>query len=88
MKISPPAFPTYLAENMALGMTMRDYFAAAALPLAYKFWMEDFYHPDGAAVALGQHKINEPRMELSDLKDMIALCAYDMANEMMKARNK
>lgn len=31
MKISPPAFPTYLAENMALGMTLRDYFAAAAL---------------------------------------------------------
>jgi hypothetical protein len=31
MKISPPAFPTYLAENMALGMTLRDYFAAAAM---------------------------------------------------------
>ena len=31
MKISPPAFPTYLAENMAHGMAMRDYFAAAAL---------------------------------------------------------
>jgi hypothetical protein len=32
MKISPPAFPTYLAENMAHGMTLRDYFAAVALP--------------------------------------------------------
>lgn len=31
MKISPPAFPTYLAENMAHGMTLRDYFAAAAM---------------------------------------------------------
>lgn len=31
MKISPPAFPTYLAENMAHGMSMRDYFAATAL---------------------------------------------------------
>jgi hypothetical protein len=31
MKISPPAFPTYLAENMAHGMTLRDYFASAAL---------------------------------------------------------
>lgn len=31
MKISPPAFPTYLAENMAHGMSLRDYFAAAAL---------------------------------------------------------
>jgi hypothetical protein len=31
MKISPPAFPTYLADNMAHGMMLRDYFAAAAL---------------------------------------------------------
>ena len=31
MKISPPAFPTYLAENMAHGMTLRDYFAASVL---------------------------------------------------------
>jgi hypothetical protein len=31
MKISPPAFPTYLADNMAHGMQLRDYFAAAAL---------------------------------------------------------
>ena len=27
MKISPPAFPTYLAENMAHGMTLRQYAA-------------------------------------------------------------
>ena len=32
MKISPPAFPTYLAENMAHGMSLRDFFAAAAMP--------------------------------------------------------
>jgi hypothetical protein len=31
MKISPPAFPTYLADNMAHGMGLRDYFAAAAM---------------------------------------------------------
>ena len=31
MKISPPAFPTYLADNMAHGMTMRDYFANSAM---------------------------------------------------------
>lgn len=31
MKISPPAFPTYLAENMAHGMSLRDYFAAASI---------------------------------------------------------
>ena len=31
MKISSPAFPTYLAENMAHGMTLRDYFANSAM---------------------------------------------------------
>jgi hypothetical protein len=31
MKISPPAFPTYLADNMTHGMSLRDYFAAAAM---------------------------------------------------------
>lgn len=31
MKISPPAFPTYLADNMAHGMSLRDFFAAAAM---------------------------------------------------------
>lgn len=31
MKISQPAFPTYLAENMTHGMMLRDYFAAVAL---------------------------------------------------------
>jgi hypothetical protein len=31
MKISQPAFPTYLAENMAHGMTLRDFFANAAM---------------------------------------------------------
>jgi hypothetical protein len=38
MKISPPAFPTYLADNMAHGMTLRDYFAAAVLPTIIQSW--------------------------------------------------
>lgn len=88
MKISPPAFPTYLADNMAHGMSLRDYLAAAALPLAYKFWMEDYYHPDGAAVAEGDHRQDEARMSFADLKTTIALQAYDMADEMMKAREE
>lgn len=41
MKISPPAFPTYLAENMAHGMSLRDYFAAVALPSIIKDWEND-----------------------------------------------
>ena len=35
MKVSPPAFPTYLAENMAHGMALRDFFAAAVLQGMY-----------------------------------------------------
>jgi hypothetical protein len=32
MKISPPAFPTWIETNsMAHGMTLRDYFAAKAM---------------------------------------------------------
>lgn len=32
MKISPPAFPTWIVDDsMAHGMSLRDYFAAAAL---------------------------------------------------------
>lgn len=32
MKISPPAFPTWIeTDSMAHGMTLRDYFAAAAM---------------------------------------------------------
>jgi len=41
MKISPPAFPTYLAENMAHGMSLRDYFAAIALPVIMKDWYDN-----------------------------------------------
>jgi hypothetical protein len=52
MKISPPAFPTYLADNMAHGMSLRDYFAATALqallrdvepdPQIYAEWAYEF----------------------------------------------
>lgn len=32
MKISPPAFPTWITDDsMAHGMTLRDYFAASAM---------------------------------------------------------
>jgi len=32
MKISPPAFPTWITDDsMAHGMSLRDYFAAAAM---------------------------------------------------------
>lgn len=36
-----PAFPTDHNKNVAEGMTLRDYFAAKALPVAYDFWRRD-----------------------------------------------
>lgn len=72
MKISPPAFPTYLADNMAHGMTLRDYFAAIALPLIIK----DYY--------LNEDIFNS---EESDLL-IVSRMAYDFANAMLKARDE
>jgi hypothetical protein len=46
MKISPPAFPTWIeSDSMAHGMTLRDYFAAIALPVSLsKFYKgEEIY---------------------------------------------
>lgn len=41
MKVSPPAFPTWLAtDSMAPGMTLRDYFAATAIEkMSWVFYM-------------------------------------------------
>jgi hypothetical protein len=37
MKISQPAFPTWIVDDsMAHGMSLRDYFAAAVLPAMYE----------------------------------------------------
>ncbi len=66
MKISPPAFPTYLAENMAHGMQLRDYFAAAALPLFFD----------------SEDSVNEKNLM------WVAKFAYELADQMTKARNK
>lgn len=73
------AFPTMTG---ATGMELRDYFAAAALPLAMK-WQEHNY-----------------KLELRDLNpnwewdlnesdaEGIAMIAYELANAMMKEREK
>jgi hypothetical protein len=73
MKISPPAFPTYLAENMALGMTLRDYFAAAALPTIIQSW-----NTDHRELYTG-----------SDLEgEQICATAYEFADAMLAERDK
>lgn len=89
MKISPPAFPTYLADNIAHGMSLRDYFAAAAMPLAYKYWMEDYYHPNSSALKEDGENKNSPRDFFNEnVRYCIALSSYDMADAMIKAREE
>jgi hypothetical protein len=41
-----PAFPTTINREIVRGMTLRDYFAAAVLPVVYTAYVEDGY-PNG-----------------------------------------
>lgn len=62
---------------------MRDYFAAKAIPCAYKYWMEDYYHPQSENGAE-----NEERTSLTGSMEMIAEYAYDLADAMLAEREK
>jgi len=73
MKISPPAYPTYLAENMAHGMSLRDYFAAAALPSVIQSW----FRLDEEIVCADEEDA-----------ECVAKIAYELADAMMIAREE
>jgi hypothetical protein len=63
-----PAFP--LKEPLtsdSLGMSLRDYFAAKAIPCAYKYWLEDYYHPQSENGAE-----NEERTSLTGSVGLVA----------------
>ena len=73
MKVSPPAFPTWIeSDSMAHGMTLRDYFAAAAFSSAYLYERHLFKH--------------ELIDELG--ADTLSKMAYAMADAMMREREK
>jgi hypothetical protein len=63
------------------GMDLRDYFAAKAMPLAFKIW--ENYHSS---------EENDATYKTSNFQadgqyvDLIAETAYQLANAMMKAR--
>lgn len=63
MKIIPPAFPTYLAENMALGMTLRDYFAAAAMSTQMMWSADEVDLEISYVVAKMSYKIADAMMK-------------------------
>lgn len=63
MKISPPAFPTYLADNMAHGMSLRDYFAAAALQTQMMYSADEVNSDICYVVAKMSYKIADAMMK-------------------------
>ena len=85
MKAFPSAEPVYSKDIVGVkestGMDLRDYFAAKAMPLAFKIW--ENYHSseeNDATNKTSNFQADGPYMTL------IADTAYEMANAMMKAR--
>ena len=87
--MNEPAFPNEGFNGWGepfKGMTLRDYFAAKALPVCYKFWMEDYYHPDCGDADI---RAEEQRDDFDkDMKELIADSAYGMADAILKARGE
>lgn len=63
------------APNSQFGMTLRDYFAAAALPAVMQ-----------ARTALGNVDISEGQLDLS--QESIAEECYELADALLEARHK
>jgi len=83
--IKEPAFPLFVDDTEVYrGMTLRDYFAAKSMALTYKFWMEDYYHPDSNDA---EFRVDDERSDFDEgIMKLVAADAYKMADEMMKAR--
>ena len=62
-------------------LTLRDYFAAKAMPMAFKIW--ENYHSSEENDA--SYKTSNFQAD-GNYIDLIAETAYQMANAMMKAR--
>ena len=76
-----PAFPVYDDHGQYVnggGATLRDYFAAKAMPLAFQYWRECTNGVDGGFVF--------SRTEDEGEMDLIAADCYQMADAMLKAR--
>jgi hypothetical protein len=87
---NPSAFPTgalFNKDGLMLagqdGMTLRDYFAAQTIAVAYKFWIEDFYHNDRVDADI---RNDSPRDDIGDNYELIADTCYEMADAMLEAR--
>ena len=76
---NPPAFPNDVAKHPfdKEGMTLRDYFAAKAMPVAMETLRQDWTKDDG----------DEWYWNPSE-RELIAEHAYQLADAMLKAREK
>ena len=64
MKISPPAFPTWIeTDSMAHGMTLRDYFATAALTTQMMYSADEVDLEIGYVLAKMSYKIADAMMK-------------------------
>lgn len=72
------AFPNLVGQ---LGMDLRDYFAAKAMPLAMR-WVKHNYEKQLGTVWMWNEEAHE-----DDAKE-IATVAYQIADAMMKAREE
>jgi hypothetical protein len=84
-KTGGPAFPVDQSGLMH-GMTLRDYFAAKALPICYQNYMHDYFHEDNS-----DHDIRDSSKRgefMREEKNAIADLAYEMADAMLRARNE
>jgi hypothetical protein len=80
-----PAFPTPAHNLQNDGITLRDYFAAKAVPISYQFWMNDYFHPDASDAEI---RAEEARGDFSGVITLVAETAYEMADAMLKARGQ
>jgi hypothetical protein len=79
-----PAFPT--GNDYEKGLSIRDYFAAKALPICYQNYMHDYFHEDNS-----DHDIRDSSKRgefMREEKNAIADLAYEMADAMLRARNE
>jgi hypothetical protein len=81
MKAFPTTKPLDSWGDPNAGMDLRDYFAAKAMPLAFKVW--ENYHSSDENDAT--YKTSNFQADGS-YQELIANTAYQMADEMIKAR--
>lgn len=73
----------FLPKNS--NISLRDYFAAKALPITYQYWMTDYYHPDAVDADI---RADDERGALIPIMEVMASTAYDIADAMLKAREE